>query len=102
MADKKDKEAGCDDFLAKPVEPKKMDELSVSVSMCPYDRRLSDFFKAPGKLCWVVDYRFVPVVPKKQLYGMVVPDLSKALKDAVKAEKGTASEISVEYDYEKL
>ena len=81
---------------------KKTDELSIVVSMCPYYSRLGDFFKNPGSLCWVVDYRFVPVVPKKQLYGMVVPDLSQALKEAIKTEKGSESEITVEYGYEEL
>lgn len=81
---------------------KKTDELSIVVAMCPYDSRLNDFFKAPGTMSWVVDYRFANSVAPKQLYGIVVPSLSRAIKSVLKTEKGSSSVVEMEYDYEKL
>ena len=81
---------------------KRTDELSIVVAMCPYYSRLGDFFKTPGTLSWVVDYRFANAVAPKQLYGIVVPSLSRSLKGVLKTEKGSSSESKLEYDYEKL
>ena len=81
---------------------KKTDELSIVVAMCPYDGHLSDFFKTTGTLSWVVDYRFANAVPKKQLYGIVVPSLSRSLKAVLNTEKGASAVSNLEYDYEKL
>ena len=81
---------------------KRTDELSIVVAMCPYYSRLGDFFKTPGTLSWVVDYRFANAVSPKQLYGIVVPSLSRSLKGVLKTEKGSSSVSELEYDYEKL
>ena len=81
---------------------KRADELSIVVAMCPYYSRLGDFFKTPGTLSWVVDYRFANAVSPKQLYGIVVPSLSRSLKGVLKTEKGSSSVSELEYDYEKL
>ena len=81
---------------------KKADELSIVVAMCPYDSRLNDFFKTPGTLCWVVDYRFANTVAPKQLYGKVVPAFARSLKAVLNTEKGSSTVATLEYDYEKL
>ena len=81
---------------------KRTDELSIVVAMCPYDSRISEFFKTTGSLCWVVDYRFVNAVSPKQLYGKVVPAFADSLMAVLKTEKGSATVATLEYDYEKL
>ena len=81
---------------------KNADELSIVVAMCPYDSRLSEFFKTPGTLSWVVDYRFEKAVSPKQLYGIVVPAFARSLKAVLDTEKGSSVVATLEYDYEKL
>ena len=81
---------------------KRTDELSIVVAMCPYDSRLSEFFKKPGTLSWVVDYRFANTVAPKQLYGKVVPAFARSLMAVLDTEKGSSTIATLEYDYEKL
>ncbi|MBO4393717.1 MAG: hypothetical protein J5800_05185 [Spirochaetales bacterium] len=79
-----------------------MDRQNIVIALCPFDSRLNDFFKSPSSLSWVVDYRFAPVVPQNQLYGIVIPDFKAAFEKAMKITKGSTETIALEYRYEKL
>ena len=79
-----------------------MDKQNIVIALCPYETRLNDFFKNPSSLSWVVDYRFAPVVPQSQLYGMVIPKFEEAFEKVMKITKGSIETIVLEYRYEKL
>ena len=79
-----------------------LDRQNIVIALCPYERRLYDFFSSPGTVKWVVDYRFAPAVPKSQLYGMVVPTFEEAIKEAMETEKGGHTTVRLEYRYEKI
>ena len=79
-----------------------LDRQGIFVVLCPYESRLSDFFRSPGTVSWVVDYRFAPAVPKDQLYGIVKPNLKEALQIAMGCEKGSIYYVNMEYAYGQL
>ena len=79
-----------------------MDKQNIVIALCPYETRLNDFFKNPSSLSWVVDYRFAPVVPQSQLYGMVIPKFKETFEKVMKITKGSIETIVLEYRYEKL
>lgn len=74
----------------------------IIVALCPYTQTLSDFFKTPNTISWVIDYRFTDAIPPKQLYGIVLPDLLPALKIITRTTKNSCQQIPLEYHYEKI
>ena len=79
----------------------KLSELSVVVAMCPHLSGLADLVRDSGSVSWIVDYRFAPVVPKENLFGVIIPDLKAAADSLLEAGKGQNQILALEYRYEK-
>ena len=78
-----------------------MDEQGIVIAMCPYVSSFQRFFVSSTTVKWIVDYRFASVVPPKNLYGAVVPDLSVVIGISKTAEKGVYASDSLPYRYVK-
>ena len=78
-----------------------MDEQGIVIAMCPYVSSFHRFFVNSTTVQWIVDYRFASVVPKTNLYGIVVPDLSVVIGISKTAEKGGYASDSLPYRYVK-
>ena len=78
-----------------------MDEQGIVLAMCPYVSSFHRFFVGNTTVQWIVDYRFASVVPKTNLYGIVVPDLSVVIGISKTTEKGAYVSDSLPYKYVK-
>ena len=78
-----------------------MDEQGIVIAMCPYVSSFHRFFVGNTTVQWIVDYRFASVVPKTNLYGIVVPDLSVVIGISKTTEKGAYASDSLPYKYVK-
>ena len=78
-----------------------MDEQGIVFAMCPYVSSFHRFFIAGTTVQWIVDYRFSPVVPKANLYGLVTPDFGSVPEISKNAEKGSRSMETLAYIYVK-
>ena len=78
-----------------------MDEQGIVIAMCPYVSSFHRFFVGNTTVQWIVDYRFASVVPKTNLYGIVVPDLSVVIGISKTTEKGAYVSDSLPYKYVK-
>lgn len=84
---------------------KEMNRLGIAVAMCPHLDEFYAVFDADDTISWVVDYRYSAVVPKGQLYGTVLPDLSGFVataslsKDgALESGSGAGAGLAFKYD----
>lgn len=78
-----------------------MDSQGIVLAMCPYVTGFASFFSEQHSVMWIVDYRFAPTVPGSNLYGVVTPDLLSLPAIMDSAEKGSRTEVSLPYVYEK-
>lgn len=78
-----------------------MNRLGIVIAMCPSVSSFNDFFSSDSSISWVTDYRLALAVPEKNLYGVVVPDLSALLDTAKSVGKGSHTISVLEYRYEK-
>ncbi|MBR6084508.1 MAG: hypothetical protein IKP61_02695 [Spirochaetales bacterium] len=78
-----------------------MDEQGIVFAMCPYVSSFHRFFISSTTVQWIIDYRFVSVVPKSNLYGLVTPDFKSIPGIAKNVEKGSRSMESLAYIYVK-
>ena len=91
-----------------------MNEKQVVLALCPHLNGFEEFFtkgvssndsdsgSSASSVSWIVDYRYAKIVPKKQLYGIVVPDLSGLAKTLISnpAAKQSGAVYTLEYKYE--
>ncbi len=61
-----------------------MNEKQVVVALCPHLENLYDLVSLDNSISWIVDYRYAQIIPKKQLLGIVLPDLTGFVKKYVK------------------
>ncbi|MBR2282781.1 MAG: hypothetical protein IJ863_09195 [Spirochaetales bacterium] len=78
-----------------------MNRQGIVVALCPFATNFDSFFNFESSVSWVVDYRLAPVVPDKNLYGVVCPDLGQVLETARSTHKGLNAMGRLEYRYEK-
>lgn len=78
-----------------------MDKLGLTIVLCPYVEDFYDFFQSPNTLSWVVDYRFAPAVPKKNLLGRVRPAMNEIVRIMDSAVKGSHEKVSLPYEFSK-
>ena len=79
-----------------------MDEKQVVLAVCSHLETFYNFFSFDSSVSWIVDYRYAKMVPKKQLYGIVVPDLAGLGSKLVEqpAQKGSQTVYTLDYKYE--
>ncbi len=83
-------------FVSNTIQ--EMNRLGIVLGMCPHLEGFYNVFETDDTISWVVDYRYSTIVPSKQLYGMVLPDLS-GLANAIPLKKETVcTEISEAMD----
>lgn len=58
-----------------------MNEKQVVLALCPHLEDLYDLVSLDNSISWIVDYRYAQIIPKKQLLGIVLPDLSGFVKN---------------------
>lgn len=58
-----------------------MKEKQVVVAFCPHLEGLYDLVALDDSIFWIVDYRYAQMIPKKQLFGIVLPDLKALARD---------------------
>ena len=79
-----------------------MQQQQVVLALCPHLENLYDLVVLDESVSWIVDYRYASIVPKQQLFGYVLPDLSGTLgqADFNKKDSGPASSvITLKYKY---
>jgi len=59
-----------------------MDRLGITIALCPHLEDFYTIFSYNSSISWVVDYKYANIVPKKQLYGIVVLDLASFASNA--------------------
>ncbi len=80
-----------------------MNEKQVVLALCPHLNNLYDLISLDNSLSWIVDYRYTKIVPKKQLLGIVLPDLTGFVKNTVgrelsiKGENHTVATLNYKY-----
>lgn len=84
-----------------------MKDKQVVVAFCPHLEGLYDLVALDDSIFWIVDYRYAQMIPKKQLFGIVLPDLKALARDTSwragfgKKAFGEDSEVvSLLYKYE--
>lgn len=83
-------------FVSNTIQ--EMNRLGIVLGMCPHLEGFYNVFETDDTISWVVDYRYSTIVPSKQLYGTVLPDLS-GLANAIPLKKETVrAEISEAID----
>lgn len=90
-------------FLSNTIQ--EMNRLGIVIGMCPHLEGFYNVFDMDDTISWIVDYRYSTIVPSKQLYGTVLPDLSGLAKtiplkkEAVLAETMDGTfELEFKYD----
>ena len=78
-----------------------MDEQGILIAMCPYVASFHRFFSKETSILWIVDYRFAPVVPEDNLYGVVMPDFSVLPDISGEVEKNSRGVDVLPYTYVK-
>lgn len=58
-----------------------MKEKQVVVVFCPHLEGLYNLVALDDSIFWIVDYRYAQMIPKKQLFGIVLPDLKALARD---------------------
>lgn len=58
-----------------------MKEKQVVVAFCPHLEGLYDLVALDDSIFWIVDYRYAQMIPKKQLFGIVLPNLKALARD---------------------
>ncbi len=66
-----------------------MNEKQVVIALCPHLENLYDLVSLDTSISWIVDYRYSQIIPKKQLFGTVLPDLTGFVKNYVNVPKDT-------------
>lgn len=66
-------------FAKKTVDS--MNEKQVVVAFCPHLEGLYNLVALDDSIFWIVDYRYAQMIPKKQLFGIVLPDLKALARD---------------------
>ena len=85
---------------------KDMNEKQVVLALCPHLENLYELVSQDSSISWIVDYRYEKLVPKTQLYGVVLPNFSglfKTISDSSfseTAQKGSGQTYTLEYKYE--
>jgi hypothetical protein len=85
---------------------KDMNEKQVVLALCPHLENLYELVSQDCSISWIVDYRYEKLVPKIQLYGVVLPNLSGLFKTisgssaTETAQKGSGQTYTLEYKYE--
>ncbi len=87
-----------------------MNQKQVVLALCPHLSGFEQFFSSgvsgvgeeANSVSWIVDYRYAKIVPKQQLYGIVLPNLSGLARALVEsgALKKSGQVYSLEYKYE--
>ena len=78
-----------------------MDEQGILIAMCPYVASFHRFFNKETSVLWIVDYRFAPVVPEDNLYGVVMPDFGALPDISGEVEKNSRGVDVLPYTYVK-
>lgn len=76
-----------------------MNEKQVVVALCPHLENLYDLVSLDNSISWIVDYRYAQIIPKKQLLGIVLPDLTGFVKNFVKNHVNSLV-VTLYYKYE--
>ena len=66
-----------------------MNEKQVVIALCPHLENLYDLVSLDTSISWIVDYRYAQIIPKKQLFGTVLPDLTGFVKNYVNVPNNT-------------
>lgn len=71
-----------DDYgnFAKTELNSKLNDSKVSVVLCPFVENISEYCDGLNSQKWIIDYRFVPAVNKKNLKGYVYPEIYLSIK----------------------
>ena len=81
-----------------------MNEKQVVLALCPHLEDLYDLVSLDSSISWIVDYRYAQIIPKKQLLGIVLLDLTEFVKRSIGSEsfvKGSGkTEATLHYKYE--
>lgn len=79
-----------------------MNEKQIVLALCPHLSDFNNFFSLDNSVSWIVDYRYAKMVPKKQLYGVVSPNLASLVKalDQSPATKNCEALYTMEYKYD--
>ena len=73
-------------FVSNTIQ--EMNRLGIVLGMSPHLEGFYNVFTMDETISWIVDYRYSTIVPSKQLYGTVLPDLS-GLAKTIPLEKET-------------
>ena len=65
-----------------------------NLGMCPHLEGFYNVFAMDETISWIVDYRYSTIVPSKQLYGTVLPDLSGLAKTIPLKKEALRTEVS--------
>ena len=83
-----------------------MQQEQVVLAMCPHLEGLYDLVSMDESVSWIVDYRYASIIPKSQLFGIVLPDLSGVMASclgsgglAKKAAGEDSSMVKLNYKY---
>jgi len=79
----------------------KMNKLNTVLAFCPHLKDFYMVFSQDNTISWVVDYKYSTIVPKKQLYGIVLPNLSGFAKTAILEKPQTKQVLQLDYKYNK-
>ncbi len=73
----------------------------VVLALCPHLENFYELLSLDSSTAWIVDYRYATIVPKSQLFGTVLPDLSGTCAASLGLGKRSENELSavVELEY---
>ncbi len=86
-------------FISNTIE--EMKNLNTIIAFCPHLKDFYSIFSQDDTISWVVDYKYSTIVPKKQLYGIVLPNLSLFAKTAVIEKPQTKQILHLDYKYSR-
>ena len=83
-----------------------MQQEQVVLAMCPHLEGLYDLVSMDESVSWIVDYRYASIIPKSQLFGIVLPDLSGVMASCLgsdgldkKAAGESSAVVMLNYKY---
>lgn len=79
-------------FVSNTIQ--EMNRLGIVFGMCPHLEGFYNVFTMDETISWIVDYRYSTIVPSKQLYGTVLPDLSGLAKTIPLKKEALRTEVS--------
>ena len=84
-------------FISNTIQ--EMNRLGIVLGLCPHLEEFYNVFNSDETISWVVDYRYSTMVPPKQLYGTVLPDLCGLAKTIPLKKETIDGTFDLEFKY---